>query len=61
MLVVASGLLIAPDGRGMYFCALVEPWNRLLVVYGLTLDLVMNVRPVSVSAGLTVPPEMLYR
>ncbi len=61
MLVVASGLLIAPDGRGMYFCALVEPWNRLLFVYGLALDLVMNVRPVSVSAGVTVPPEMLYR
>ena len=45
----------------MYFCALVEPWNRLLAVNGLALDLVMKVRPVSVSDGLIVPPEMLYR
>ena len=32
MLVVAGGLLIAPDGRAMYFWALVEPWNRLAFV-----------------------------
>ncbi len=30
--VVAIGLLIAPDGRGTYVCAVVEPWNRLGLV-----------------------------
>jgi hypothetical protein len=29
VLVVAIGFWIAPDGRGMYFCAVVEPWKRL--------------------------------
>jgi hypothetical protein len=29
VLVVAIGFWIAPDGRGMYFCAVDEPWYRL--------------------------------
>ena len=29
VLVVACGLLMAPAGRLMYFCAVVWPWNRL--------------------------------
>jgi hypothetical protein len=29
VLVVAIGLLIAPEGRWMYFCAVVLPWYRL--------------------------------
>ena len=61
VLVTACGELMAPDGRGMYFCAVVEPWYRLGVVYGPALLLVMMVRPVSVSGGASVPPEMLYR
>jgi hypothetical protein len=60
VLVVAVGLLIAPDGRGMYFCAVVDPWYLLLFVNGTALLLVMNVRPVSVSDGLSVPPDRLY-
>ena len=29
VLVVACAFLMAPDGRLMYFCAVVWPWNRL--------------------------------
>ena len=45
----------------MYFCAVVEPWNRLACLYWPTVLFVMKLRPVSVSGGLIVPPEMLYR
>ena len=30
VLVVAIGALIAPEGRGMYFSAVVLPWYRLV-------------------------------
>src|SRR3984885_4697180 len=61
VLVVAGGLLIAPEGRGTYFCAVVEPWYRLATLYWVRLLFVMKDRPVSVSDGTSVPPEMLYR
>src|SRR5580704_4915199 len=61
VLVVAGGLLIAPDGRGRYFCAVVEPWNLLARLYWARLLFVMKDRPVSVSGGTSVPPEMLNR
>src|ERR1700683_610467 len=61
VLVVAGGLLIAPEGRGTYFCAVVEPWYLLATLYWVRLLFVMKDRPVSVSDGTSVPPEMLYR
>src|SRR5450755_2882747 len=60
VLVVAGSELMAPDGRAMYFCAVVEPWNRLAFAYEPALALVMIVRPVSVSGGVSVPPDRLY-
>src|SRR3984885_3718886 len=61
VLVVAGGLLIAPEGRGTYFCAVVGPWYLLATLYWVRLFFVMKDRPVSVSDGTSVPPEMLYR
>src|ERR1017187_2658834 len=52
---------IAPDLLRS-FCALVDP-SYLLdgLLYGATLALVTNVRPVSVAGGETRPPDSLYR
>ena len=59
---MAIGLLIAPEGSGMIFWAVVEPSNRLaLARYGPTLVLVTKLSPVSVSGGGTRPPDRLYR
>jgi len=46
----------------MYFWSFVEPSNRLgVAVYGSTLPLVTNFRPVSVVGGETRPPESWKR
>src|SRR5690242_7592507 len=46
----------------MYFWSFVEPSNRLgVAVYGSTLPLVTNFRPVSVVGGETRPPESWNR
>src|SRR5436305_1414227 len=61
VLVVAIGLLIAPDGRGRYAWAEAPPWNLLFFVNWATLPGFSTVRPVSVFGGASCPPDRLYR